>query len=316
MVFMASVKFGVQFKQEFESYDGLRDAVQSVYELGFVSAWLYDHLYPVRGKPNLESWTTLSALAADTEYIRLGTLVSCNAFRYPQLLVKMASTVDVISNGRLEFGIGMGWYKKEHLAYGIPFPDLKTRTEQLEEALQIIKGMWAGDRASFQGKHYFVQDVELQPKPIQKPHPPIWIGGNSVEVLALVAKYGNASNLVYTSPEESRMKNEFLSKECRKQGRDYDSIVKSWHGHLYLSDDAAKSREEALERKRTSIYAKIRALSDEEYLKRAVCGTSDQCIDRIQEFVDAGISCFIFSEPSTLRPEPRRFSKDVMPSFA
>jgi len=313
---MASTKFGVQFKQEFDSYDDLRDAIQRAYELRFTSCWLYDHLYPVRGKPNLESWTALSALAADTEHIRLGTLVTCNSYRYPQLLAKMAATVDVISNGRLEFGIGMGWYKKEHLAYGIPFLDLKTRTEQLEEALQIIKEMWSKGKASFEGKYYCIRDVELQPKPIQKPYPPIWIGGNGMEVLTLVAKYGNASNLVYSSPEESRMKNEFLSKECRKLGRDYDSVIKSWHGHLYLSDDAAKSREEALERKRTSIYTKIRSLSNEDYLKRAICGTPDQCIERIQQFVDAGTSYFIFSEPSVLRPELRRFSREVMPSFA
>ncbi|MEM2876431.1 MAG: LLM class flavin-dependent oxidoreductase, partial [Candidatus Bathyarchaeia archaeon] len=138
------VKFGVQLCQDEFDFDGLRRAWREVEKLGLDSAWLYDHFYPfsMTSRCVLEAWTLLPALAAETERLRLGVLVTCNSYRNPAVLAKMAATVDIISGGRLEFGIGAGWHKQEYEAYGIPFPDAKTRIEQLDEAVELIKRVW------------------------------------------------------------------------------------------------------------------------------------------------------------------------------
>lgn len=143
-------------------------------------------------EPLLECWTSLSALATITSRLRIGTLVTCNSFRFPSLLAKMASTVDNISGGRLEFGISCGWFKQEHLAYGIRFSSFAIRIQQLREALQIIKKMWTEEISTFDGRYYRLENAINYPKPLQKPHPPIWIGGKNVELLKLAAEIANA----------------------------------------------------------------------------------------------------------------------------
>ncbi len=312
---MGKIGFGVQFKQEFDAFSDLADVFEKARDLGFSSAWIYDHLYSVRGKPGLEGWTTLAALAATTEKIRIGVLVTCNSFRHPPLLAKMATTIDVISKGRLEFGIGAGWYKKEYIPYGIPYPDFNTRLAQLEEALQVLQSMWLNKRATFQGRHYQIHGVELQPRAYQKPHPPIWIGGNREEILALAARYGNALNMTYINPTDSMANLELLKKECNRLGRDFSQLIKSWHGPLYLADNPQSLEETALRKKETSINRRIRSLTNEEYFQTILLGTPDQCIRRIQEYIDTGINYFILSESSALRQEIRRFANEVMPSF-
>ena len=168
-------------------------------ELGFNSIWVVDHFipYPFITSDNVfEAWVLLSYLASVTTNIRLGTLVSCNLYRFPTVLAKMASTLDVLSNGRLEFGIGACWYWEEFSRYGISYFKFKQRVEMLDEALQIIKLAWIKDEVTFKGKYYSVKNLILEPKPKQKPHPPITIGGSSKTLLKVIAKHANKWNFM------------------------------------------------------------------------------------------------------------------------
>jgi len=218
------VEFGITLWQEEFNFNSLKEACLKIEEMDFRSIWLYDHFYPMLSTGShsiLESYVTLSALAMEIRRIRLGILVACNSFRYPSVLAKMAASIDVISGGRLEFGIGAGWFKDEYMAYGIPFPKPSVRIGQLREGVQIVRKMWTEDRASFEGKYYLIRQVVCEPKPIQKPHPPIWIGGRGEQLtLKVVAEYANYSNFSYVSPEECVHKLKVLKKHCEAVERD------------------------------------------------------------------------------------------------
>src|SRR5438046_7803925 len=167
-------------------------------QAGYDAIFLYDPFRTVPD-PHLESvfeaWTSMAALARDTSTIRLGQMVTCNGYRPPSLLAKMASCIDVMSHGRLILGIGAGWYEHEYRAYGYEYPETPERLRMLRESLQVIKAMWTQDEATFEGQYYTIRDAINEPKPVQKPHPPIWIGGAGEKVtLKLVAQYGDARN--------------------------------------------------------------------------------------------------------------------------
>ncbi|OLS28236.1 MAG: Pyrimidine monooxygenase RutA [Candidatus Heimdallarchaeota archaeon LC_2] len=166
----SSIKFGIQIEPQFGfKYNNIKEIALQGEKLEFTSIWSSDHFFY---GPNpevtdcLEAWTLLSALAVDTSTIRLGTLVTGNNYRYPPLLAKMTATVDQISGGRLDFGLGAGWKQNEYEAYGIPFPSVKDRMDQLEEAIQIIKKLWTEPKVTFQGKHYQLKDAYSSPKPV------------------------------------------------------------------------------------------------------------------------------------------------------
>ena len=169
-VFLPFYAFEAKGKSPSSYFNQVREVVLECERLGYHSVWLDDHL--MFGKrPILESWTTLSALSSITKKIKLGTMVLCNSFRKPALLAKMAATLDVISNGRLEFGIGAGTQKDEHIAYGIPFSNPSVRIDRMKEAVEIIKTMWTQEKASYEGKYYRIKEAVCEPKPMQKPHP-------------------------------------------------------------------------------------------------------------------------------------------------
>src|SRR5881398_3525047 len=182
-----------------EAYETMTRVAQEADALGFDSIWLYDHFHTVptpTQEVTFECWTSTAALARDTKRVRIGQLVTCNGYRNPALMAKMASTVDVLSHGRLDFGIGAGWYQEEFEAFSYPFPDGPERLRMLDEALQIIHAMWKEPYATFEGKYYQVRGAINEPKGVQKPHPPIWVGGGGEKVtLKLVAQYGDASNI-------------------------------------------------------------------------------------------------------------------------
>jgi len=174
----------------------------------------------------MDAWTLLAALATSTQKIRLGTLVTCNSYRHPSLLAKIAATIDMISNGRLWFGYGAGWKKVEYIAYGYPFPKIQDRMDMMEEALEIIKLLWTQPKPSFNGKHYSIKDALSSPKPVQKPHPPILIGGDGEKrTLKAVAKYADYCNL-FLRPDFER-KLDVLKAHCKDIGRDYSDVGKS-----------------------------------------------------------------------------------------
>src|SRR3954469_15880028 len=187
--------------------------------------------YRTAHDPMLEGYTTLGYLAGITSRIRLGTVVSGVTYRHPGLLVKTATTLDVLSEGRGFLGVGAAWYEREHLALGVPFPPLKERFERLEEALQICLQMWSDDDGPYEGKHYQLAETICVPKPIQQPHPPVMIGGSGEKkTLRMVAQYGDACNLFGSDVDMVRHKLEVLDRHCEDLGRDPSTIERTLQG--------------------------------------------------------------------------------------
>ena len=193
--------------------------------------------------PMLEGYTTLGFLAAHTRTAELQLLVTGVAYRHPGLLAKIVSTLDVLSGGRAVLGLGAAWYEREHVAYGIPFPPLRERFERLEETLQIVHQMWSDDDGPFHGRHYQLAETVCAPQPLQRPRPPIMIGGSGErKTLRLVAKYGDACNLFagpWAGPEHTKAKLDVLAGHCRREGTDYNRIRKTVLWAAPLRPDAS-----------------------------------------------------------------------------
>ena len=212
-------------------------------DAGCSSLWVMDHFFQLKmiGPPDLamlEGYSTLSYLAGVTSRIKLGTLVTGVTYRHPGLLIKTVTTLDVLSQGRAYLGIGAAWNEEEHLGLGVPFPSTKERFERLEETLQIARQMFAGDEKPFQGAHYQLQRPLNSPPPVQRPRPPILIGGSGErKTLRLVAQYGDACNLFEFGPAEISRKLAVLQDHCSAVGRDYADIEKTTLGTLALSSD-------------------------------------------------------------------------------
>ena len=224
------LRFGIKTAQMGGSYEGMREAWLEADRLGFDTAWGHDHLLNQDdvSAPEDEGWTALAALLALTTRIRGGLMVSSNTFRHPSVLAKMATTVDVISGGRLDVGIGAGWFEDEHRQYGLLLPPVGERMRRLEEACRIIKALWTERRATVEGEYYQVRDAYCEPKPVQKPHPPIVIGGGGEKLLLrIVAQHADVWNLAKGTPEEFRHKCAVLDEHCRAVGRDPAEIERS-----------------------------------------------------------------------------------------
>ncbi len=211
----------------------LADVAMAADQGGFASLSVMDHFFQMdmwadAAEPMLEGYTTLGYLAAVTERVRLGLLVTGVTYRHPGVLAKTVSTLDVLSQGRGELGIGAAWYEREHLGLGVPYPPMAERFERLEETLQICLQMWSGDTGTFEGKHYQLAETLNSPQALSRPHPPIMIGGSGEKkTLRLVAKYGDACNLFVNSPEEATHKLQVLQDHCAAEGTDYGAIRKT-----------------------------------------------------------------------------------------
>ncbi|HEV2108625.1 MAG TPA: LLM class F420-dependent oxidoreductase [Thermomicrobiales bacterium] len=200
---------------------------------GMASLWVMDHFFqiPPNGaaeEPMLEAYTALGYAAAMTETIKLGTMVASVTYRQPAVLIKAVTTLDVLSSGRAYLGIGAGWFEREHVGLGIPFPPLKDRFEQLEETLQIAQQMWSGTVGPYQGKHYQLAETLCRPMPLSRPHPPILIGGSGErKTLRFVARYGDACNIRGEDPAVVQHKLDVLRGHCEAESRSYDEIQKT-----------------------------------------------------------------------------------------
>ena len=223
---------------------------------GFASLSVMDHFFQLEMmgpdaalEPMLEGYATLGYLAAVTERIRLGLLVTGVTYRYPGLLAKTVTTIDVLSRGRGELGIGAAWYEREHDGLGVPYPPLAERFERLEEALQICLQMWSDNSGAYEGTHYQLTETLNSPQPITQPHPPIMIGGSGEKkTLRLVAKYADACNLFVNTPDEATHKLGVLRQHCENEGTDYDRIRKTMlymGGTLFSGDYEGFVREMA-----------------------------------------------------------------------
>src|SRR5712691_7806896 len=222
----------------------LTEIAQTAEAAGFASLWVMDHFFQLPDwgsvdSPMLECYTTLGYLAAATQRIRLGALVTGVIYRFPGILVKTASTLDVLSGGRTYFGIGAGWYQREAVGLGVPFPPLHERFARLEETLQLVHQMWAGEAKAYQGTYYQLAEPINAPQPLAQPHPPIMIGGNGErKTLRLVAQYADACNLLVLSPQKIQSKLAVLKQYCEEIGRPYEEIEKTCLDEVHLAPGA------------------------------------------------------------------------------
>lgn len=293
---MSKAKFGVFLPfYALRSEEGKRPSFECVKEivlecekLGYDAVWLDDHLM-FGMQPILEAWTTLSALSAVTRKIRLGTMVLSNAFRNPALLAKMAATFDVVSNGRLEFGIGAGVQEEEHIAYGMSFPKPNLRIDRMREAVEIIKSMWTQEKTTYKGKHYEVKEAFCEPKPLQKPRPPITIGGSGEKyTLKVTAQHADRFDWGYIPVQQYKHKLAVLESHCRAIGRDPQEIEKSaWpSGQIFIARNHTELDEKIALRK-------LKSISLEDFRKYSLAGTPEECIDRIRQYAGLGATYFM-----------------------
>lgn len=288
-VFLPFYAFKTGEKNITSPFDRVRDVALECEKMGYDSIWLDDHL--MFGRYSLfECWTTLSALSAITSEIRLGTMVLCTSFRNPAVLAKMAATLDVISNGRLELGIGSGVQGDEHEAYGIPFLKPRTRIERMKESIEIMKKMWTEGKASYKGKYYTISEAVCEPKPVQKPHPPIIIGGSGEKLmLKVTAQHANRYDWgCVPSFEHYKHKLNVLESYCKILGRDFNEIEKSgWlSGQIFMVSDEKK-----LDKKITQL--KPKNVSRKDFKKLNFVATPDRCRQEIERFTRLGVTYFM-----------------------
>jgi F420-dependent oxidoreductase-like protein len=274
------IRFGIQVPQQNTTWPEMLSLWRDVDTLGYDTAWVFDHFLPIFSDPTgpcMEGWTSLAALAMASRKVRIGVMVTGNTYRNPAVLAKMATTVDIISGGRLILGIGAGWFELEHQQFGMNFPRMGERLRRLEESLEVIKLLWTQDRASFNGRYSQLQNASCNPKPLQKPHPPILVGATGENIaLGIVARHAQMWNS-FGTPEVFRHKIERLTDHCERIGRDPGTIEKSvlLSGLFEISD--ARSQVDA--------------------------------------YVAAGVTHLIFSVSPGNQDFVRRFAKEIIPAY-
>ena len=243
---MSAPTFGFKTEPPRATYDELVRIWQEADEIPLISdLWAFDHFVPLRadpGDPCLEGWTTLTALAVQTRRARVGLMVAGNTYRHPAVMAKMAAALDVITGGRLEFGIGAGWHEAEHAMYGLPYPSTADRIRAMGEACQIAKLLWTQDVADFAGRYYRLSQARCEPKPIHSPYPPITIGGTGEKLtLRIVAEHADRWNFNGREVEEFVRLNAILDEHCHTVGRSPASIIRSVQRHV-TEDFAAETQ--------------------------------------------------------------------------
>jgi F420-dependent oxidoreductase-like protein len=304
----AKAEFGVFSPQAGMSFKALLDRANHIERLGYHSLWLVDHFWQMRAPEvdHHECLALLSGLAASTGKIRLGSLVLCNSFRNPALLTKSLTTIDHISNGRLEIGLGAGWMEEEYRGYGYEFPSTGTRLRQLEEGLQIMKLMFTEKRANFEGRYYKLHEALNSPKPVQMPHPPITIGGSGEQVmLKIVAKYADRWNIP-AGYKDFNHKFNVLKDHCKTVGRDLNTINVSEQLLVCIGANEGEVEE------KWKVASRMRPFST-----NGIKGTPAQIVDQLRDRVKMGITFFTvlfgdFGPPATLE----LFGREVIPAFA
>ena len=284
---------------------------QQAEDLGYDSIWVYDHVHNVPRPAHeavFECWTTMAAISQRTSRIRLGQMVGCNSYRQPSLLAKITSTVDVISGGRLDWGIGAGWYENEYRGYGYEFPVAKDRIGMLRETVEIVRSMWTKPETTYDGQHYQLRRANCDPKPVQTPHPPIWIGGGGEQLtLRVVARYADCSNFGGKADEFAH-KCEILKGHCASVGRDYDEIRTTWSPEVFVRETEA----EVAAAGTRSLWGE----PVESWRSGNLVGTPEQVAEKIQTYVDLGCTGFIpwcADYPDTTSLE--LLATKVMPEF-
>jgi F420-dependent oxidoreductase-like protein len=281
--------------------------------LGYDSLWVYDHFHnvPVPAHETMfECWTTLAALSQRTERIKLGQMVGCSPYRNPGLLAKITANIDVISGGRLIWGIGAGWYQHEFTGYGYDFLPAADRIRVMRETVEIVKAMWSQPDVNYEGRHFTLDGAQCDPKPLQSPHPQVLIGGGGEQLtLRVVARLADASNFG-GKPEEFTHKCEVLQAHCADVGRDYDEIQKTWSPEVFIRED----EQEIIDGGTRSFVGE----AFDSWRAGNLVGTPEQVVDKVQAYIDLGCTgfypwCSDYPETESMRllaerviPEVRR----------
>jgi alkanesulfonate monooxygenase SsuD/methylene tetrahydromethanopterin reductase-like flavin-dependent oxidoreductase (luciferase family) len=292
---MNSFDVGIQIEPQYGfSYPQISEIAKKAEMLDFESIWVSDHLFMTEdsfGISCLECNTVLSALARDTDNLRLGAMVASQSYRNPALSANIAASLDNISRGRINFGVGAGWKKVEYDAYGYQFPKAYTRIKQLEEAVEIAKLLWTGKKTSFHGKYYELVNALCYPHPVQKPHIPIWIGGSGNLTLKVASKHADAINFAWSFPIEQFLERlDLLKDHCQKIGRNYNEIRKSAGLMITMAPDtkSLKSKLKDQELQKDTPYRR--------YLSRQlpnIVGLPNEIAEKIAEYLELGVDHII-----------------------
>ncbi len=289
------------------------------------SLWVYDHFHTVpmpTAEATHEAWTLMAAYAATTNRIKLGQMCTAISYRNPAYLAKVAATTDIISGGRVQMGIGGGWYEHEWRAYGYGFPSAGVRLARLDEGVQIMRAAWRDGVVSFDGKHYQVDGAIVQPKPLQTGGIPLWIAGGGEKVtLRIAAKYAQYTNFT-SEPDGFAHKSEVLQQHCREVGTDYDGIVRSANFNVVIGDSEAdvaariariRERQVAVAHE-AAVDAMVKNLTSPD----SACGTTEQVISKLQKIKDLGCEYAIlyFPEAAYDRSSIEAFEREVIPALS
>jgi alkanesulfonate monooxygenase SsuD/methylene tetrahydromethanopterin reductase-like flavin-dependent oxidoreductase (luciferase family) len=328
-----AVRFSMGGTMTFSTFEEVAACARTFEELGISTFYASDHMFGVGlsplETPVMEPWTLITGLAAVTKRLRFGVLVSGVTYRHPSMVAKIASTLDVISHGRLDLGIGGAWSKDDHVAFGIDFPALKERQARLREAVEILDGLLSRPRFSYKGQYYHLQDAFCLPGPVQKPRPPILLAAVGDSGVDLAARYAQTWCAVATPPfAKERIAR--LQAKAREAGRDPKEIECAVFIALHLSDDAAAVRRDLDQRisrmavtagQKRTVFAQVRNClpeeSPQERLRAQIlAGNGAQIAEQVHRFVEAGVTHIIVMTP---RPFDRRiiekFHKEVMTPF-
>lgn len=297
-----------------EMYDLVADTAKALEREGFTSGWFYDHLHPVPRPgpfPVFECWTMTTAIAAVTSKLRVGQMVTCNSYRNPALLAKIAACVDVLSKGRLEFGLGAGWYEHEYNGYSYDFPSDATRIRMMDEAMQVIRMLWEEECVTFHGRFYDLREAYCSPKPVQKPRPPVTIGGGGEKLtLRSAAKYADRSNF-FGTPSEFARKSHILDGHCRAVGRNPEDIERSYNEVVVTAEDSGRAEKEA------EVYARRLGQKISDYKDRNLVADYDEVATYFKQYIDVGVTYFVIYFPGAYEIEPiELFAREVIPRIA
>jgi F420-dependent oxidoreductase-like protein len=300
----------------------MQDVARTIEEAGYESLWVYDHLHttPVATQePTFEAWSLMAALAASTSTVRLGQMCTCNGYRSPSYLAKVAATIDVISGGRLEMGIGAGWYEQEFLAYGYEFPPIGTRLGQLREGVEIMRRMWTEERVDFEGRHYRLTGAICSPRPLQQPHVPLWIAGGGVRTTLRIAARRAAYTNFGISLDDFREKSDALAGHCRDVGRDFGEIVRTTNFNVVIAPTEAEVEDRLrwLDERLTPFFPPERIPPSKLYRDDGLVGTPDQIVEQVRAWKGAGLDYAIcyFPEAAHDQAAIELFAREVMPAL-
>jgi F420-dependent oxidoreductase-like protein len=304
------IRFGIQTGQQGIAWSEMLDLWQKADTWGYDSLWNFDHFFPIFTDPTgpcFEGWTTLSALGQATKKARVGHLVNGNTYRNPCVLAKMAATLDHVTGGRLNLGIGAGWFELEHQAFGIDFKTIPGRLQALDEACQILRGMFRGEKFSLDGKHYRVRDALGMPRPVQDPLP-IMIGGTGEKVLLrIVAKHADLWN-ANASAERMGELIDVIRRHGDAVGRDTDAIEKTVM--IPLCYKAPRERQEFM----CQLVSGMRGCTPEQARRQIVIGDEQECLETIARYAKVGVTHFIFMLFQPVhRDEVQAFAEEVAP---